>query len=90
MPEIRNPNLDSQGPGGSAPGGDNRSLILFALLALAVVMAFQFFKKPDSRQPGVSEPAGGTAKLAASGFRSGAGRNRSIRAGCRPRYSRIH
>jgi len=51
LPEIRNPNLDSQGPGGSAPGGDNRSLILFALLALAVVMAFQFFKKPDSVNP---------------------------------------
>ena len=48
MPEIRNPNLDSQGPGGSAPGGDSRSLMLFMGLALAAVMAFQYFKKPDT------------------------------------------
>lgn len=50
MPELRNPNLDSQGPGGSAPGGDFRSLILFTFLALAAVMAFQYFKKPDTSQ----------------------------------------
>ena len=51
MPEHRNPNLDSQGPGGSAPGGDFRSLILFTFLALAAVMAFQWFKKPEANQP---------------------------------------
>ena len=52
MPEIRNPNIDSQSPGGgSAPGGDFRSLILFTFLALAAVMAFQYFKKPDTAQP---------------------------------------
>ena len=51
MPEIRNPNLDSQGSGGNAPGGDSRSLILFMLLALAAVMVFQFFKKPDTTTP---------------------------------------
>jgi len=50
LPEIRNPNIDSQGPGGSAPGGDFRSLILFTFLALAAVMAFQYFKKPDTSQ----------------------------------------
>lgn len=51
MPELRNPNLDSQGPGGSAPGGDFRSIILFTFLALAAVMVFQYFKKPDTAQP---------------------------------------
>lgn len=56
MPELRNPNLDSQGPGGSAPGGDFRSLILFSFLALAAVMVFQYFKKPDTSQP-AQQPA---------------------------------
>ena len=51
LPEIRNPNLDSQGPGGGAPGGDNRSFILLMGLALVAVMAFQWFKKPDTSQP---------------------------------------
>ena len=52
MPEIRNPNLDSQGPsGGGAPGGDFRSLILFTFVALAAVMAFQYFKKPEPTPP---------------------------------------
>src|SRR3569623_176269 len=45
------PNLDSQGPGGCAPGGDFRSIILFTFLALAAVMVFQYFKKPDTSQP---------------------------------------
>jgi YidC/Oxa1 family membrane protein insertase len=51
LPEIRNPNLESQGPGGSAPGGDFRSMILFAFLALAAVMVFQYFKKPETNPP---------------------------------------
>ena len=52
MPEIRNPNLDSQGgPGGSAPGGDSRSLFLLIFLALAVVMVYQYFRKPEPNQP---------------------------------------
>lgn len=51
MPEIRNPNLDSQGPGGGAPGGDNRSFILLMGLALVAVMAFQWFRKPETTQP---------------------------------------
>lgn len=57
MPEHRNPNLDSQGPGGNAPGGDFRSLILFTFLALAAVMAFQFFKKPEATPAQQSQPA---------------------------------
>lgn len=51
MPEIRNPNLDSQGPGGGGPGGDSRSLFLLIFLALAVVMLFEYFRKPEPSQP---------------------------------------
>jgi YidC/Oxa1 family membrane protein insertase len=53
LPEIRNPNLEPHGSGGGggASGGDFRSLILFAFLALAALMAFQFFKKPEPNTP---------------------------------------
>jgi len=51
LPEIRNPNLEAQGPGGGGPGGDSRSMILFMVVALAAIMAFQFFKKPEPNQP---------------------------------------
>lgn len=52
LPEIRNPNLDPQGSGGGgASGGDFRSLILFTFLALAALMVFQFFKKPEQNAP---------------------------------------
>jgi len=52
LAEIRNPNLDSQGPGGGgAPGGDFRSLILFTFLALGALLVFQYFKKPEPNQP---------------------------------------
>ena len=52
MPEIRNPNLESQGPGGGG-GGDFRSLMIFTFLALAALMAFQYFK--PSQQPSKPE-----------------------------------
>ena len=52
MPEIRNPNLESQGSGGSGPGGgDFRSLILFTFLALAALMVYQYFQKPAANAP---------------------------------------
>jgi YidC/Oxa1 family membrane protein insertase len=47
LPEIRNPNLDSQGSGpggGGGGGGDFRSLMTFTFLALAMLLAFQYFK----------------------------------------------
>ncbi len=50
MPEIRNPNLESQGSGGSGSGGDFRSLITFTFLALAVLLAWQYFK-PNQPAP---------------------------------------
>jgi YidC/Oxa1 family membrane protein insertase len=52
LPEIRNPNLESQGsPGGGTGGGDFRSLILFTFLALAAVMVYQYFQKPAANAP---------------------------------------
>jgi YidC/Oxa1 family membrane protein insertase len=51
LPEIRNPNLEPQGSGGGGGGGDFRSLMVFTFLALAVLMAFQYFKpKQDTPQ----------------------------------------
>jgi YidC/Oxa1 family membrane protein insertase len=44
LPEIRNPNLEPQGSGGGSSGGDFRSLMTFTFLALAVLLAFQYFK----------------------------------------------
>jgi len=52
LPEIRNPNLESQGSGGGgASGGDFRSLILFTFLALAALMVYQYFQKPAANAP---------------------------------------
>jgi len=52
LPEIRNPNLESQGSGGGGTGGgDFRSLILFTFLALAALMVYQYFQKPAANQP---------------------------------------
>jgi YidC/Oxa1 family membrane protein insertase len=52
LPEIRNPNLESQGSGGGGTGGgDFRSLILFTFLALAALMVYQYFQKPPATSP---------------------------------------
>ncbi|HLJ79028.1 MAG TPA: membrane protein insertase YidC, partial [Acidobacteriaceae bacterium] len=55
MPEFKNPNLESQGPGGgggSNSGGDLRSLMTFMLLAVVIFLGFQYFKqKQDTSQP---------------------------------------
>ena len=49
LPEIRNPNLEPHGSGGGGnSGGDFRSLITFTFLALAVLLAFQYFKPKQS------------------------------------------
>ena len=45
MPEIQNPNLQTQGPGGGS-GGDMRSTIVFFALMLAVLVGYQFFFRP--------------------------------------------
>ena len=52
MPEIQNPNLQSQGSGGT--GGDMRSTMALVFLAMAVFFGYQFFfmkPKPDQQPP---------------------------------------
>ena len=46
MAEIRNPNASTPGAG----GGDTRSMLLFTLLALGALMAFQYFRPPTPPQ----------------------------------------
>ncbi len=49
LPEIRNPNLQSQGPGG---GSDMRSTVVFWLLLLLVFFGYEtFFNKPKPEAP---------------------------------------
>ena len=50
MAEIRNPNLQTQGPGGSG-GGDMRTTIGFSLLLLVILLGYQFFFKPKPTTP---------------------------------------
>ncbi len=51
MPEIKNPNLESQGPGGGrSGGGDFRSLVTFMVLAITLLLGFQYFK-PKQNAP---------------------------------------
>jgi YidC/Oxa1 family membrane protein insertase len=45
LAEIRNPNLQTQGPG-SGGGGDMRSTMAFAVLMMVVLLGYQFFFKP--------------------------------------------
>ena len=69
MPEIRNPNLDSQGPGGgggSGSGGDFRSLTTFAFLAVILFLAFQYFKPKQDSTPSNQQTQQQSAQEAAS------------------------
>ena len=52
MPEIRNPNLQTQGSGGGG-GGDMRSMMVFTALALVVLFGYQYFfpSKPPAPAP---------------------------------------
>jgi YidC/Oxa1 family membrane protein insertase len=51
LPEIQNPNLQSQSPGGGS-GGDMRGTILIMLLVFTAVIGYQyFFAKPKPEQP---------------------------------------
>jgi YidC/Oxa1 family membrane protein insertase len=49
LPEISNPNLPSQGAGGSG-GGDMRSTTLFLVMIAVLVIGYQFFFKPADQQ----------------------------------------
>jgi YidC/Oxa1 family membrane protein insertase len=55
LPEIRNPNLQTQGSGGGG-GGDMRSTMLFMFVMIAVLLGYQYFFKP----PTPATPAGQT------------------------------
>ena len=57
MPEIRNPNLQTQGPGGGGGGGDMRSMLGFTLLALVILLGYQYF---FPTKPATTAPAGQT------------------------------
>jgi YidC/Oxa1 family membrane protein insertase len=56
LAEFSNPNL--QGPGSGGSGGDMRGLISMTLIALVVLLGFQYFAKP--RQPAAPAPAAQT------------------------------
>jgi YidC/Oxa1 family membrane protein insertase len=56
LAEFNNPNLQGQGGSGGS-GGDMRSLIPMILLALVVLLGFQFFMKP---KPATTTPAAPT------------------------------
>jgi YidC/Oxa1 family membrane protein insertase len=51
LPEIRNPNLQSPGAGGSGSGGDMRSTLLFTMLLIVVFLGYQYFFKPTPPPP---------------------------------------
>ncbi len=54
MPEIHNPNLQTQGSGGGGSGGDMRSLMAFMLIAMALFLGYQYFfakPKPEEQPP---------------------------------------
>ncbi len=59
MPEVHNPNLQSQGSGG---GGDMRSTMSLMLLVLAAFLGYQyFFAKPKPEQQAPAPPQAQTA-----------------------------
>jgi YidC/Oxa1 family membrane protein insertase len=67
LPEIQNPNLQSQGAGGGG-GGDMRSFMTLMLVAMAVFFGYQFFfakPKPDQQpQPAQTQSAAPAATAA--------------------------
>ena len=70
LPEIQNPNLQSQGSGGGGGGGgDMRSTMAFMLLVLAVFLGYQYFfmkPKPDQQQSQAPAAAGQSQPAAQS------------------------
>ncbi len=50
LPEIQNPNLQSQGPGGGS-GGDMHTTLSFMLLVILLFFGYEFFVKPKPTPP---------------------------------------
>jgi YidC/Oxa1 family membrane protein insertase len=70
LPEIRNPNLQAQGPGGSGGGGNSNSTMLYWMLPVLVFLGYQmYFNKPtpapapSSQSQQSSGPAGAAAQM---------------------------
>jgi YidC/Oxa1 family membrane protein insertase len=69
LPEVHNPNLQTQGSGGAGGGGgDMRSTMALMLLVVAAILGYQyFFAKPKSEQPppepAQSQPAAPSATI---------------------------
>ena len=57
MPEVQNPNLQTQGSGGGSGGGDFRSTMAFMLLVFAAILGYQYFFAKPKPQERPSEPA---------------------------------
>ena len=54
MPEVHNPNLQSQGPGGGSggSGGDMRSMLVMMMLVVLVFLGYEYFRpKPAEPTP---------------------------------------
>jgi YidC/Oxa1 family membrane protein insertase len=51
LAEFNNPNLPASGGSGGGSGGDMRGLMTMTLLALVVLLAFQFLTKPKQTTP---------------------------------------
>jgi len=76
LPEIQNPNLQSQGSGGSGSGGgDMRSMLAFTTLALVVLFAYQYFfkPKPESTPPAPQTQSQSQSQLAQTAAQSAPG-----------------
>ncbi|MGA2906600.1 MAG: membrane protein insertase YidC [Terracidiphilus sp.] len=58
MPEVHNPNLQSQGSGDGGGGGDMRSTMAMMFIVLAAFLGYQYFfakPKPQDQPPAVTQ-----------------------------------
>jgi YidC/Oxa1 family membrane protein insertase len=67
LPEIKNPNLQTQGSGGgSGSGGDMRSTLAFTMLMLVVLLGYQYFFKAKPATPAALAQTQSQAETAAA------------------------
>jgi len=58
LPEVHNPNLQSQGSGGGGGGGDMRSTMTMVFVVIAAILGYQYFfakPKPEEQPPAVTQ-----------------------------------